>query len=228
MRLAAPASRRLVLAAATCAGHISFQNSALATETSKFPLSWVGVWTVDRCLEAVEGDAAAAEAAWTVSGGTGMCVPDNRERYRVRFVLDDDASVNDWRFEICSRCTLPATAVSWNQPDDLRYQRAPRAVTTWHVESRIPTRTLSSFGAIERWRATTGRGGEALAMEIRRSYRPVNDQGNIEGVELIRTYRLPVQGELEEPTSTSRSSLTLRTLERPLSDPVERPTWDFG
>ena len=76
-----------------------------------------------------------------------------------------------------------------------------------------------------RARPEPGVGAPALVMEIRRSYLPVNDRGNIEGSERIQTY---VKGELDAPTSTSRSSLTLRPLERPFSDPVRRPTWNVG
>lgn len=223
-------SRRLVLAATTSLTLTS--DHAFATEPlCRYPRSWTGVWRVDRCLEMVEGNVTTAEVAWTVSGGTGAFVPGHREEYGVRFLLDDEvASVADWAFEICSRCALPDAAVSWDLQDELKYQRAPRAVTAVCVEARTDLRTLSQFGAIERWRTVPGGGGEELVLEVRRTYLPVNDLGNIEGRELIRTYSAPpgIKVDLQEPTSTSRSSLTLRPLERRLWEPIRRPTWNAG
>ena len=219
-------SRRFVLAATALPFFYSHDAHA-TTPPSRYPVSWAGIWRVDRRLETVDGDAAAAETAWRVSGGTGDFLS-RREDYSVRFSIEDEvASVADWKFEMCSRCSLPESAVLWDPPDDLRYERAPRAVAmAVHVEERIGTRTASNFGAIERWRvARSGGGGEALLMEVRRDYRPVNDRGNIEGSERIRTYSTL---DLEVPTSTSRSSLTLRALDRQMYEPLRRPTWDVG
>ena len=233
-------TRRLIIVAATTATLHSEIACGLVTEPPcRYPLSWTGLWRVDRYLEEIEGDAAGAETAWAVSGGTGSFVLGHREQYSVRFLLDNEASIADWGFEICSRCSLAEAAVTVNPPDELRYQRPGRGATSTsvRVEARVDTRTLSKFGTIERWRALTSGSDKALLMEVSRSYQPVNDQGNIQGRESIRTYSvLPGKGKsrqedelrLETPTSTSRSSLTLCPLERPLIDPVRRTTWDAG
>ena len=227
--------RRLALVTAAAAFSSTHPPAAGAIGQSQvyFPLSWTGRWSVERTLDSINGDAAAADFAWRALGGSGEFVSGHTERYEHAFVLDEreQASVADARTELSSRNSQgtghAAEVQLTSRGPTLRYKRqTDRDWTELLLISETSLRTLSSYGTIERWVVQSGGGQQRqqqqqLVVEMSRSYRPINAQGFIVGRETISTY--DASGDLpEQPSSTSRSSLTLRPTFRPLSDPVSR------
>ena len=99
--------RRLALVTAAAAFSSTHPPAAGAIGQSQvyFPLSWTGRWSVERTLDSINGDAAAADSAWRALGGSGEFVSGHTERYEHAFVLDEreQASVADALTELSSR-----------------------------------------------------------------------------------------------------------------------------
>lgn len=196
-----------------------------------FPLSWTGTWRVEREILSVDGDPSVAERAWRSTGGEGKFEVGAVENYSVDFVTHggvDAEAFPDWRSEISSRCRLSPLSVVWEpaRPDILEYFRADGgAAVRLAVESRVLLRTFSSYGALDVIDVSERRGGSRRlrTLQLSRTYKPVNDAGEIIGREVLETCDAPsVPGEVASPTSTTKSKLTLRSFIRPLTDPVRR------
>ena len=226
--------RQLALAAAAAA--LSFTSPPpLAArqpppQAELYPLSWTGRWTVERRLDSIEGDANAAEAAWRAIGGCGEFVQGHTESYETAFLLQEreQASIIDLQAELSTRNALAEAAEVQRSQIKLK-RKGDRGYTLRLIGDPISLKTLSTYGAIERWVVTREGGSkqqqqQQLVVEVSRSYKPVNAQGLILGREVLSSYPYvdAAEARFDQPSSTSRSSLTLRPISRPLSDPVRR------
>lgn len=208
---------------------------AASTLDTIFPSSIAGEWRVERTITSVEGDAGQAEVVWRALGGKRS--DDNRfarrtpEIYATRFVVPPDGVPNtyifegenlqgtviDRAFELASRGDV--TDVTSSATGRLVYGDGTSAVELVVVQRSSELPTAQGFGASnELIRITTTGGGgifgrtERAARIQRRFRRSYDNDGTsrvIEGIELVKSYRVldGVAGEL--PTSTTKSTLRL-------------------
>lgn len=232
--------RRCVLATAAAAVSTPFYCPCSAADASnehsklcrplRFPYSWTGIWHVRRILISITGDVVQAESAWRALGGVGDCFLGREEEYSIRLlrIVEEEAAVSDKSFEICSRCSLPLSAVTWEDPT-LEFRMAGGARARTCIIERSIFAPGGSIGAVESIRGTVSVAGErgAHAVNVRSSvaYRML-ESGLIEATEVVKTFDgesvdLDASG-LEASTSLVKSRLSLSPVLRPYSEPARR------
>jgi len=180
------------------------QPAQLRAEDVVFPLSMEGLWTCQRVVKSVEGDAFAAETVWRALGGQGKKITDP-EQFSTRFIPLQNYTVVDRSYEIKSR--TGSDQVVWQQPNLLQYDKIQLSVLRRIVE--VPNDQgfgYQEFVAIQD-------GIFQRAAFVKRRYRRAYDEsGNrvVEGLEICKTFRVldGVAG-IEFPTSTTKSQITL-------------------
>ena len=193
-----------------------------------YPPSLLGYWRVERQVVSVEGDAGQAQGAWLDLGGGA----DFRatEVFYTRFVPSpklDGALVADRGFEIDSR--LAGATVGWQAaaPDALSYVRRVGGSaqiqgepTELAVVERSSDLSDAGFGFNELVRVSSAAGGlfggaqlvkaARVKRKFRRAYADDGTSRQIEGLEIMTTYRcLDGVCGVEMPTSTTKSTLRL-------------------
>ena len=194
-----------------------------------FPASLSGTrWICERTILSVEGDVYQAQTAWKTLGGPirnfGPQAPP--ERYELQFLPASDThySVLDRKYELTSRLAAMAAAngksittdtndvaVQWNshQPNLLRVLNTELAVIQRSVIPPNPNQGIVAGGQ-ELIRIADGPFTRAVQIKQRFRAGPSGDETSLEGLELIKTYRVldGVAG-TEFPTSTTKSLLKL-------------------
>jgi hypothetical protein len=185
-----------------------------------FPSALKGDWHATRKITLVEGDAGMAEAAWRGLGGQGDFKA-LTERFPTRFVGQPGSGpmmgvVMDRGFETAARIGAAGGRVlQWEheRPNVLRYSGVAGA---GEVVVRVWQRSIEQldggFGFKELYTIDEGSGPgkfERVA-SIKRRYRL--SSGGIDGLEIMKTFRLldGVVGDL--PTSTMKTRIRLDRL----------------
>jgi hypothetical protein len=199
-----------------------------------YPPSLNSTWVCERVVTSIEGDALQASGAWRLLGGTGEIT--KPERYVSRFVdqpaggrlavtgLDGRAYLGvvlDRGFELDAR--LHGADVSWSKslPDFLAYARNDggrgSAAELKVVQRTVELPSEKGWGSNELIRITTDPGSLFqidYAARVQRRFRRANDPATgvrvVEGLEIVKTYRVldGIAG-VEYPTSTTKSTLRL-------------------
>jgi hypothetical protein len=195
-----------------------------------YPISMQGPWLVERIVTSMEGDAFQAETAWRSLGGSGDF--HKTETFLTRYLqqaaengnVDADSErfvILDRGYELQARSSgiissiskqSESTTVVWTQqnPDTLKTDKVEIAV----VQRKAEPPNDEGFGYNELYRVTEGPLFQRAA-RVQRRYRRAFDEtsGNriIEGLEILKTYRVldGVAG-TEFPTSTTKSMIRMK------------------
>lgn len=216
-------------------GGFDLTKSMVARDTQViFPASMEGDWQCERVVTSIEGDAGQAELAWRNLGGYGKTALNNIETFNVNFFVPNSdvkneylsvdkeimkGVVSDEGVQMKSRSHDTYT-VYWDKdtPDVLTYDNGSSQVEIRVVQRKIELPNEKGFGFDELYRVTSSAGGIfgenklMRAIRVKRRYRRALDSdGNreVEGLEIMKTYRVldGIAGEL--PTSTTKSQLKL-------------------
>ncbi|KAG7346836.1 hypothetical protein IV203_005905 [Nitzschia inconspicua] len=175
-----------------------------------YPSSMEGIWVCERVVAKVEGDSFQAETAFQSLGGTTKLEPGMREKFQESFILSpmigSTAVVADRRFEMSSR--KGSSNIQWNvaNPNVLIHNKTTLRVVKRSVE--VPNE--QGFGFDELIRVD-----EPLvtrAVQIKRRYRRAFDEkGNrvVEGLEIMKTFRVLDGVAGTDPTSTTKSTIRM-------------------
>ena len=208
-RRALPLIAATTIAATTLAvpncGALSLTQSSLDEVDVFFPAALVGKWQVTLKRTLVEGDAAAAEAAWRGLGGSGSFRA-LTESYETRFVTGGGtspklAAIVDREFELDSRLGV-GSVESWarDAPGVISFARGGGM----RVVQRNAEQAESGFGFTEYIVLTDGTGFERVA-RVQRRLRTAT--GGIDGLEIVKTYRLLDGVASDLPTSTTKTRI---------------------
>ena len=200
-----------------------------------YPPSLNGTWVAQRRVISVEGDTAQAEGAWRLLGGTGDLRKE--ESYLLRYVNQAPGGslaitgtdgrtyfgvVLDRGYELKERALGADVVWERQSPDYLRYQRTSDGggASLRVVQRSVELPSEQGWGSNELLRITTGASTLLGAFEIdyacrvqrrwRRATLPETGARVVEGIEILKTYRVldGVAG-VEYPTSTTKSTIRL-------------------
>ena len=229
-----PATRRaavLAVTTATAALHSQVLSVPFAAASPlaalELPLSWTGVWSVQRSLDDISGDRQEAEKSWRLLGGSVNFAEGSTEHYRTRFIQADDAvAAFDWSFDVSSRAAIPESSMAWDgEALRLRYVRGELMILQREIYP-----PGASFGATELLSArqdllTDGWSAAQRALRVSRAFR-IDQSGVIRAREVVKTFDMTSATSSASAdvgsTSITRSSLTMREITRPLGDSVRR------
>lgn len=174
-----------------------------------------GLWQCEREVLQVDGDTEQAELAWVSLGGSSVDVTKPSVTYLTRYINTADGLILDRRFEIQSR-QQEGTTVIWdvNMPDTVKYGSTELTV----VQRKVEPPSDQGWGFDELVRITGSAGGifgdtrvVKVARVKRRYRRAYTSSGDriIEGLEIMKTFRVldGIAGEL--PTSTTKSRIQM-------------------
>ena len=197
------------------AGFDLFTLKPTVTDVIYLP-SLVGVWQCQREVLQVDGDTEQAQEAWVALGGLPGDFKKPTATYLTRYINGTDGLVLDRGFEVQSRQRKDGGVVSWEvtQPDSLAFGSTELCV----VQRSVEPPSDEGWGCDELVRITTAAGGifgdtkvVKVARVKRRYRRAYADSGDriIEGLEIVKTYRVldGIAGEL--PTSTTKSRIQM-------------------
>jgi len=180
-----------------------------------YPPSLVGVWRCQRELLQVDGDTEQAEQTWIALGGLSEDFRNPEAIYLTNYISSQEGIVLDRGFETFSR-QHEGNIVKWNVnlPNTLAYGPTELAVVQRHIE--LPNDEGWGFDELVRITgAAGGIFGDTKVMKVarvkRRYRRAYTDNGDriVEGLEIMKTYRVldGIAGEL--PTSTTKSRIKM-------------------
>lgn len=174
-----------------------------------------GVWQCEREVIHVDGDTEQAELTWISLGGTSLDAKKPRVTYLTRYINTTDGLILDRKFEVQSR-QQEGTTVTWDSslPDTLKYGSTELNV----VQRKIEPPSEEGWGFDELVCITGSAGGifgdtrvVKVARVKRRYRRAYTSSGDriIEGLEIMKTFRVldGIAGEL--PTSTTKSRIQM-------------------
>uniref|UniRef100_A0A7S2V1V7 DUF6816 domain-containing protein n=1 Tax=Fibrocapsa japonica TaxID=94617 RepID=A0A7S2V1V7_9STRA len=182
-----------------------------------YPRALAGVWETTRTIKIVEGDGQMAEAAWRgLGGGTKGFNSGTEERFMTKFITSPEnvsMAVLDREFELKQRLgDKKLEQVSWkaSDPNILIYKTSNNPSP---IQIRVWTRSMevneAGLGFLELY--VISQGPFERVARVQRKLRPTSD-GGIDGIEVMKTYRLldGVVGDL--PTSTTKSIIRFSPL----------------
>ena len=191
------------------------------------PLSWTGLWSVQRSIVSVSGSEELAEKSWRLLGGSGPFAEGRHESYQTRFIqqkrsglLAEAAASFDWAYDVSSRAGLAESSLDWDGVR-LRYLRGELVL----LEREIYP-PGASFGATELLadRPLPADGLLQPTLRVSRSFR-IDQEGVIRAREVVKTFDASATSSASADlgsTSCTRSSLTMREISRPFGDSVRR------
>lgn len=183
-----------------------------------YPDSIVGPWTCERTVTLIEGDEFQARVAWSSLGGRDESLfrAQKSETFATRYIKNQGDISLDRGFEIESRSG--GNSVVWDAAitsvlsyQDSKGQKVELAI----VERQAEPPTDEGFGFNELVRissASSSLGVTERVARVKRRYRRAFDaDGNrvVEGLEIMKTYRVldGIAGEL--PTSTTKTKIRM-------------------
>jgi hypothetical protein len=177
--------------------------------------SLIGLWQCKREVLQVDGDTEQAEQAWVALGGFPEDFKKPTATYLTRYINSTDGLVLDRGFEVHSR-QHKVGVVSWEvtRPNSITFGPTELCV----VQRSVEPPSDEGWGFNELIRITGAAGGifgdtkvVKVARVKRRYRRAYADSGDriIEGLEIVKTYRVldGISGEL--PTSTTKSRIQM-------------------
>jgi hypothetical protein len=192
-----------------------------------YPQFFKGYWETTRKITLVEGDSSMAEAAWRGLGGTAEFKA-LTEQFRTRFVETPTGVILDRGYEMANRLTSKnpgvGSKVVWDasHPDVLEFSQSWSKLVSSdarHVRIQVWQRRVEQLpvglGLQELVIITNNQGPTKFesAARIQRRFRlAVDDQSNLDGIEIVKTFRL-LDGVISDlPTSTTKTRLRLERL----------------
>ena len=186
-----------------------------------YPPSIQGIWETQRMVTNAEGNIEQAKIVWSLlAGGKDPNGFRQAERFQSKFLLSEQqgtACILDRGFEMSSRSMGVASNIEWDSVI-LSYVKQPQQGSK-QTELAVVDRKLESpsdegFGFNELVRITSP-GSLPRVARVKRRYRrafdPESGDRVIEGLEIVRTYRVldGVAG-IEMPTSTTKSQIRMK------------------
>jgi hypothetical protein len=183
----------------------------LASNDVLYPPSMEGLWKCERVVTVAEGDSFAAETIWKALGG-GRKKLQEPESYLTKFIrsslISDDFVVLDRGYDVSSRKGANNVVWSVEQPSQLTFDKTEVTVLRRVVE--VPSD--KGWGCQEVVRIKDGPFVRAafIKRRYRRSYDETGVNRVVEGLEIVKTYRVldGVAG-TEFPTSTTKSTIRM-------------------
>uniref|UniRef100_A0A7S2BEX4 DUF6816 domain-containing protein n=1 Tax=Florenciella parvula TaxID=236787 RepID=A0A7S2BEX4_9STRA len=190
-----------------------------------YPAALQGQWQCTRKITLAEGDVEAAETAWRALGGKGN-FKQLSETFTTQYTPRDPAKpkagvVSDRAFELVSRAGVEVLKWDVDKPDVLVYKGGGRggggggiggggdAATELRCWKRSVEMADGGFGYTELVTVAVG-GLDRPAARVQRKYRPSN--GGIDGLEIVKTYRV-FEGVVSDlPTSTCKTRMRLERM----------------
>ena len=219
-----PLARRGFVAGAVLAPVAPLPSRAAAGAAPKdafFPAAiYEGDFLVGRKINVMEGDAAAAEAAWRAVGNAGPYELLKKGTYATRFVAAPDAGAYAGSAE---KFPEWASAAEGLVAEDRAYEMEARGASAakWTGEALTFTAAdgrARSLRVVDRRIEDIGRGqvgftetylidGGSTAVKLARGYRPAPGAPMFGGVEMLTTYDVVNGAVGTAPTSTTKSRL---------------------
>jgi hypothetical protein len=183
----------------------------LTSKDVLYPPSMEGLWNCERVVTVSEGDSFAAETIWKALGG-GRKQNQEPESYLTKFIrsslISDDFVVLDRGYDVLSRKGANNVVWSVDQPSQLSFDKTEVTVLRRVIE--VPSD--KGWGCQELVRIKDGPFVRAafIKRRYRRSYDETGVNRVVEGLEIVKTFRVldGVAG-TEFPTSTTKSTIRM-------------------
>lgn len=188
-----------------------FAEPKLIGKDVTFPPSMEGLWTCQRAVTVAEGDSFAAETIWKALGG-GRTKFQEPEKFLTRFmkssIIDGDYVVHDRGYEMASRKGSDNVVWDVEQPSHLVYDKVDLTVLRRVVE--VPSDKGFGFQEVVRIKEGPFLRVAFIKRRYRRAYDETGTNRVVEGLEIVKTYRVldGVAG-TEFPTSTTKSTIRM-------------------
>ena len=184
-----------------------------------YPSSIVGVWDVKRLVTNVEGDVEQAKIGWSALAGnkpTGGFK--DVEKFQTRYLPNSTGgattTILDRGFELASRSSPDScTNIQWDSVILSCTDSKGKTLELAVVDRQIELPAEEGFGFNELIRITTS-GALPRVVRVKRRYRRAYDESGknrvIEGLEIMKTYRVldGIAG-IEMPTSTTKTQIRM-------------------